>query len=122
MTEVRKAPNLRRACRRPFQCTMQISWHTRTGEVRSARAKCLDISPEGACLECIQPVEARTNVYVQAPSHGLMGDASVRYCVRSGMKYHIGLLFSSASRLADQGRQLCLRESQAVSRVIAYEN
>jgi hypothetical protein len=45
------------------------------------------------------------NVYLQAPAYGLMGNATVRYCRRSGMKHIVGLLFSSAAREAEQGRR-----------------
>lgn len=108
--------------RRPFECPVTVSWHTRAGEIRSARARCVDLSPQGARIECGQPIEVRTNVYMQAPTHGLMGDASVRYCIRCGLKYMIGLMFSSASSLADQGRKHCLRESEAARKTTIHEN
>jgi len=112
MTKNRAASDVRIEGRRPYQCVVQISWHTRAGETRSARAKCLDLSAEGARIECSQPIDLRANVYLQAAAHGLMGDATVRYCVRAGLKYHIGLLFNAASSLADKGRKHCLRESR----------
>ena len=98
--------------RRSFQCIVRVSWHTRSGELKTVRAKCLDISPEGARIECDQPMELRSNVYLQAPGHGLMGNASVRHCSGSGLKYIIGLLFSSAASLADQGRKRCIEKTK----------
>jgi hypothetical protein len=95
--------------RRPFQGVVQVSWQTRSGETVSIRAKCTDISNQGARIECAQPIDWRTNVYLQAPAYGLMGNATVRYCRRSGTKHIIGLLFSSPASQADQGRKILIQ-------------
>ncbi len=62
---------------------------------------------EGARIEWrTAAIDSRTNVYLRmAPVHGLMGNATVRYCRRSGMKHIVGLQFSSAASEADQGRR-----------------
>ena len=75
------------------------------------RAKCLDLSEQGARIECDQPLELHSNVYLQAPAFGLMGNASVRYCRRSGLKHVAGLLFTSAASQADRGRKRCLDQA-----------
>ncbi|MGA2738312.1 MAG: hypothetical protein ABSG65_12795 [Bryobacteraceae bacterium] len=98
--------------RRQFQGKVQISWQTRSGETKTIRAKCLDLSDQGARMECESPIEFLTNVYLQAPAYGLMGNASVRYCRRSGTKHIVGLLFSSVGSQAEQGRKRILIESQ----------
>jgi|SRR5580658_921555 hypothetical protein len=95
--------------RRPFQGVVQISWQARSGEMKTMRAKCLDLSDLGARIECEFAIDFRANVYVQAPAYGLMGNATVRYCRRSGMKHFIGLMFSSAASQADQGRKRLIR-------------
>ena len=115
--KVHNSTTARNDDRRAFQCAVLVSWQTRSGEVKTARGTCLNLSPQGARVECNQPIEVRSNVYLQAPGHGLMGDASVRYCTRYGLKYMVGLLFASASSLADQGRKHCLRESEAARKV-----
>jgi len=101
--------------RRLMNCAVQVSWTTSSGETRTLRAKCLDVSRQGARLECEQPIDLRTNVYLQAPIQGLMGNATVRYCTRAGLKYRIGLLFGSAASQAELGRKRCLSQSQAAT-------
>ncbi len=97
--------DIRTGERRPFQGTLQVSWLARTGETKTIRAKCLDISELGARIECEQPIEFRTQVYVQAPGHGLMGNATVRYCRRTGIKHNIGLMFNLVASEAETGRK-----------------
>ena len=100
--------DIRKGERRPFQGAVKVSWQDRSGEIKMIQAKCLDLSDQGARIECIQPIEVRTNVYLQAPAFGLMGNASVRYCLRTATKHIVGLLFSSAVSQADEGRKRCL--------------
>ncbi len=95
--------------RRVFQGVVHVSWQTRSGETTTIRAKCTDISDQGAKIESDQPIEWRTNVYLQAPAYGLMGNATVRYCRRSRMKYLIGVQFSSSASQADQGRKALIQ-------------
>jgi|SRR5580658_8616576 hypothetical protein len=102
---VEQKQDIRAGERRPFQSAVMVSWQARSGETKTIRAKCLDLSEQGARIVCEHPIEFRTNVYLQAPAHGLMGNATVRYCRRSGIKHVIGLLFSSAASEADQGRR-----------------
>ncbi len=105
-------PDIRASERRPFQGAVQVSWQTRSGEMKTVRAKCVDLSEQGARIECEVPFDLQTTVYVQAPAYGLMGNASVRYCRRSGVRHIVGLLFSSVVSQADRGRKRCLVESQ----------
>ncbi len=72
------------------------------------RARCVDLSPHGARVICDQPIDLRSNVFVQSPGHGQLGSASVRHCSRSGLKYSVGLLFSFTSSQADEGRKRCI--------------
>jgi hypothetical protein len=105
MMRVQNWQGIRADERRPFQGSVLVSWQGPSGEVKTIRAKCLDISDLGARIECEPAIDSRTNVFVEAPAHGLLGNASVRYCRRSGMKHIVGLLFSSAAREAEQGRR-----------------
>ena len=59
--------DIRTGERRPFQGAVQVSWQTRSGEMKTIRAKCLDLSDQGARIECDSPIDLRTNVYLQAP-------------------------------------------------------
>ena len=113
---VRHTQDIRVGPRRPFYGVVKVSWQARSGEMLTIRAKCLDLSDHGARIECEQPIEVRTNVYVQAPAHGLMGNATVRYCRRSGMKHIVGLLFSSVAREAEEGRKRLVQEKTGAER------
>jgi len=105
MKLIQQTKDMRTGERRQFQGTVQVSWQIRSGEMRLVRAKCTDISEQGARIECEQPIESGTRVYLQAPAYGLMGNASVRYCRRSGLKHVVGLLFSDSASQAEAGRR-----------------
>jgi hypothetical protein len=51
-------------------------------------------------------------VYLQAPGYGAIGNATVRYCVRTGLKYRIGVLFSAPTKWADSARQKYLDQRE----------
>ncbi len=108
----RTSQGARREERYPLGCPVQVAWQIASGETRAARATCVDVSPHGACIECSEPLAARSTLYLKAPGYGLMGNASVRYCRRKGLKYHIGLEFSWAAALAEEGRKHALRETE----------
>jgi len=91
--------------RRPFQSEAQLSWQTRSGENKVARATFVDLSQQGAGIHSVVPIEPQTMVYLQAPGYGAIGNASVRYCIRAGLKYRIGLLFGAPYKWADSARQ-----------------
>ena len=77
-----------------------LSWSSRTGGVARVSGRCVDLSPSGAKLETIDHLETRSNILVDCKELGRMGMASIRYCVRKGMKYEVGLHFNSAWHLA----------------------
>ena len=109
MIRTQRNRNIRSSERRPFHGLVKLSWQTSSGEMKTIGAKCTDLSDQGARVECEPAIDLRTNVYVQAPAYGFMGNASVRYCRRSGMKHVVGLMFSSAAGEADQGRRRLLQ-------------
>jgi hypothetical protein len=102
----------RREERYPLTCALQISWQSAAGDTLTTRATCREVSMHGARIECPEPLVARSSVYLSAPSFGLMGNATVRYCRRQGMKYAIGLEFTFAAALAEEGRKRILSEGQ----------
>ena len=103
--DVQRGRGARREERYPLTCALQISWQRPNGESCTTRATCQDVSPRGAMVECSEPIVARSSVYLSAPSYGLMGNATVRYCRRKGMKFAIGLEFTWAAALAEEGRK-----------------
>ena len=90
--------------RRRFQGNAQVSWQTRSGEKKFARVKFVDLSLQGASIESADPIEPQTMVYLQASGCGAIGNASIRYCRRAGLKYRMGLLFSAPAKWADFAR------------------
>jgi len=102
--------HMRRHARLPFEVPMQISWKDARGQVQNLRAKCLDLSAEGARLETDAPIPARTSITLQSARYGSLGTASVRHCVRHTLKYTIGVEFTSSVTLAGLGRKRCLEE------------
>jgi hypothetical protein len=85
-----------------------LSWNSKTGGVVRVSGRCVDLSPSGAKLETIDHLEIRSNILVDCKELGRMGMASIRYCIRKGMKYEVGLHFSSALALGDPGRKKIL--------------
>lgn len=94
---------------------MQVSWKDSQGQVKNLRARCLDLSAEGARLETDMPIPSRTSITLHSTRYGSLGTASVRHCVRHTLKYFIGVEFTSSLALAGQGRKRCLEEAQLPS-------
>jgi hypothetical protein len=103
---------MRRHARLPFEGEIWVSWKCSRGLVQKMRAKCMDLSAEGARLLTDLPIAARTNISLTSPRHGNLGTASVRHCVREGLKYSLGVEFTSSLPLSGQGRKRCLEEIQ----------
>ena len=108
---------MRRHSRLPFETQMQLSWKDARGKLQRVRAKCLDLSAEGARLETDTPIPARTSVSLDSTRYGALGTASVRHCVRDTLKYSIGVEFTSSLPLAGSGRKRCLAEIQSRTEV-----
>lgn len=103
---------MRRHARWQLKGPVQVSWKDSNGVVRSVRAKCLDLSAEGARLETDLPIPARSSITLHSERYGSLGSATVRHCVRHTLKYSIGVEFTSVLALAGQGRKRWLEEIQ----------
>lgn len=103
---------MRRHVRLPFEGEVQVSWKDTRGLVQKVRAKCMDLSAEGARLLTDVPIAARTGVTLTSAEFGNLGNAKVRHCVREGLKYSLGVEFTSSLPLSGQGRKRCLEEIQ----------
>ncbi len=82
-----------------------LTWQDATGTVRRCPAKCVDLSASGARLETIDPMAKHLQVIMSSENFTRMGHATVRYCAREGMKYRVGLQFTSLLTLSDAMRQ-----------------
>jgi hypothetical protein len=92
-----------------------LSFQAGNGGSQRVSGRCVDLSPSGAKLETIDKLAIRSHVLVQSEEFGRMGVASVRYCVRQGMKYEVGLQFSTSFGLSDPMRK------KALNRVLKRE-
>lgn len=86
---------LRRRQRTVYRGTVTVSWVDSRGEPRFGQMKCLDISASGARIELPQALAARSPVSLRFDRIGFSCSGSVRHCVRYGIKYHIGIEFST---------------------------
>jgi hypothetical protein len=102
---------LRRHQRRRFQGVVRVLWNDPAGRQKSLPAQCLDLSAEGARLETDVPVPARASVALLSAQYGSLGNASVRYCTRDGLKYSVGVEFTTPLSLAGPGRKRCLDDA-----------
>jgi PilZ domain len=90
------ARNHRRHHRLPYSGYVNLSWTDTRGQVKYARTKCLDISDSGLSLEAPEPIALRSSVSIRAERLNLSGSATVRYVIRLGAKFILGLELSAA--------------------------
>ena len=69
-------------------------WKDRDGGDKYANARMLDISELGMRIEVPEPLQERSYVTLRCDKLKLNGRASVRSCLRKGIKYLVGLEFS----------------------------
>ena len=81
-----------------------LSWQ-QNGTIQRASGRCVDLSASGAKLETLDCLEPRGMVVVHSEVFGRMGNATIRYCQRDGMKYSVGLQFNMAFGLGDPVRR-----------------
>ena len=91
---------------------MQVFWKDARGQVQNQRAKCLELSAEGARLETAARIPPRTTITLQSARYGSLGTASVRHSERHTLNYWIGVEFTAAQVLAERGRKRCLEAMQ----------
>ncbi|MEZ5402046.1 MAG: PilZ domain-containing protein [Bryobacteraceae bacterium] len=85
---------LRRHARWETDRKIRLMW-TESGQTMYARARCIDISESGMRVESPEPIPVRTYVSFQVDGTMFEGQASVRSCVRKGLRHLIGLEFGS---------------------------
>jgi hypothetical protein len=85
-----------------------LSFEAADGTGQRVSGRCVDLSSSGAKLVTIDKLTIRSNILVHSEHFGRMGLASIRYCVRQGMKYEVGLQFSAPFGLSDPVRKKVL--------------
>lgn len=79
---------------------MRVYWREENGRENYAVAITSDLSECGMSIIIPDRIEVRTYVQVKSDKHPeLSGTASVRYCVRKGLNYAVGLEFSGGAKL-----------------------
>jgi PilZ domain-containing protein len=78
-----------------IKCPIKLSWHDPAGKTFSVKARGVDMSTVGARVESPEPLVPGSFTYLQVPDLKLMGSALVRYCIKRGLGYRIGLEFRS---------------------------
>jgi hypothetical protein len=86
---------LRRHGRTAESTPVQLIWKDRQGVDRFMNGRTIDVSESGIRVELPEPIEKQTYVTLQSVRLGVHGSASVKSCVRKGMKYVAGLEFSA---------------------------
>jgi PilZ domain len=87
-----------------------LSWEQKNGTILRIPGRCLDLSAIGAKLAATDRIDERSTVLVHSDQFGRMGNATVRYCFRNGMKYAIGLEFCSVFSITDPARRKILEK------------
>jgi hypothetical protein len=89
---------LRRHVRSASSASVRIAWRDRRGVDNFINSHTVDVSESGIRVETPVPIEKQTYVTLECSTLGLRGTASVRSCTGKGMKYVVGLEFSSGFR------------------------
>jgi hypothetical protein len=80
----------------PTGCRFRISWRDQHGKTKSKSVKVLDMTGDGALIQCSVPFEPGSIIHLQTRELGLMGSAYVRRCELLLFTYQIGLEFAGS--------------------------
>jgi len=95
--------DLRRQDRRPCEHSVAVIWRDARGENKFATARAMDISESGIRIQMPEAPPLHTYVMLRAAKLGLVGHASVRYCLRTTpTKYAVGAEFTAGLQWAPQ--------------------
>jgi hypothetical protein len=88
--------DLRRQDRSPCEHKVTVIWRDARGENKFATARAVDISKSGIRLHMPEAPPLHTYVTLRAVKLGLVGNASVRYCLRTkASSYAVGAEFTA---------------------------
>jgi len=88
-----KEKNQRRHERILVDSRVELSWTNEAGAPCYTRGKVVDASESGIRVEVGERIPLRTRLQIKAPSLGIHGTGSVRFCRSKAMGYQIGLEF-----------------------------
>ena len=91
--------DLRREERQPCEHHVTLIWRDARGDHKFANARAIDISESGMRLQMPEAPPVHTYVTLRATKLGLLGNASIRYCLRTAAsKYAVGAEFTAGMR------------------------
>jgi len=94
----------RRRRRIPYIGPLRLLWEDDTGRPKYLSVKILDISERGIRVESPEPIPENAHVSVRADRINLAGPAAIKYQMRIGSKYLLGMELSPA--LKNQAEEL----------------
>ena len=91
--------DLRRQDRQACDHSVTVLWQDVGGQDKHVTTKALDICEWGLRLQMPEAMATQRYLTLRAPKLGLLGQASVRHCSRSGgSKFVIGVEFTAGMR------------------------
>ena len=91
--------DLRRHDRQACDHNVTVLWQDPGGQDKFVNARVLDICESGLRLQMPEAMATQRYLTLRAPKLGLLGQASVRHCSRSGgSKFVIGIEFTAGLR------------------------
>ncbi len=90
--------NLRRHDRFETRSIIQLVWKDQLGNEKFTKARTLDVSESGLRVEVPERIPERSYVTFRVDELSLHGTASVRSCHCKGLKYIVGLEFSTGMK------------------------
>ena len=102
MTETRH--DLRRQDRQACDYSVTVRWRDLRGEEKFVQARTLDICATGLRLQMPEALPRQSYVAISVVKLGLMGNASVRHCTRTGVsQFAVGVEFSAGLNWTPKG-------------------
>jgi hypothetical protein len=86
---------LRRHSRIDARSIVQLIWKDHLGNEKYTKARTLDVSESGMRVEVPERIPERSYITFRADELSLHGTGSVRSCQGKGLKYIVGLEFST---------------------------
>ena len=91
--------DLRRQERRPCSQDITVTWRDGSGDNKFTTAKTVDICETGIRMQMPEALPLHTYITVRAKKLGLLGNASVRHCFRTGAsEFSVGAEFTAGLR------------------------
>ena len=89
---------LRRHPRSEARSIVQLIWKDQLGNEKYTKARTLDVSESGMRVEVPERIPERSYITFRADELSLHGTGSVRSCQANGLKFIVGLEFSTGMK------------------------